>query len=160
MESTQAHEPRGTRQIEPALARSAFGDSGIGAAVRKDDRGAEGVCRPDQRADVPRIGEAPEREGRRALLPAGEVGPPVDGDHPRRMGSACQIGEELRVDVLIGAQQVDRLGGRRLDRVLALDEEEPQLLAPAPVVQLPDDLQALVVPGDDHSGTVLTNVFL
>jgi hypothetical protein len=27
-------------------------------------------------------------------------------------------------------------------------------------MQLPNQLEALVVPGDDHSGTVLTDVFL
>ena len=70
------------------------------------------------------------------------------------------LGEESRLDVDPGAEQVDRLGGGRVDGVLALDEEEPELLAPATVVQLPNELEALVVPGDDHSGTVLTDVFL
>ena len=46
--------PSGTRQIEPALARSAFGDGRVGAAVGERDRRAERVGRADQRADVAR----------------------------------------------------------------------------------------------------------
>ena len=94
------------------------------------------------------------------LLPARQVGAAVDADHARRMRRGRDLGEELRLDVVAGSQQVDRLGGRSLDRVLALDEEEAELVAPAPLVQLPDELEALVVPGDDHGGTVLTDIFL
>ena len=160
MESTQAHGPWGTRQIEPALARSAFGE--VGSAQPSERT----IAAPNASAvliSVPTLPGSARRQSASvagALLPAGQVGPPVDGDHPRRVRGARDLREQLRVDVLAGAQQVDRLGGRRLDRVLALDEEEPELLAPAPVVQLADELQALVVPGDDHGGTVLTDVFL
>ena len=76
------------------------------------------------------------------------------------MGGGRDVREELRLDVVTGSQQVDRLGGRSLDRVLALDEEEAELVAPAPLVQLPNELETLVVPGDDHGGTVLTDIFL
>ncbi|MFL5962210.1 MAG: hypothetical protein ACJ757_04890 [Gaiellaceae bacterium] len=43
--------------------------------------------------------------------------------------------EQLRLDVLAGAQQFDRRRRRGVDRVLALDEEEPELVAPVLVVQ-------------------------
>ena len=59
--------------------------------------------------------------------------------------------EEPRVDVRSGAQQLDRLGGRRVDGVLALDEEETELVTPAPVVQLAHELELLVVARDDHA---------
>ena len=55
------------------------------------------------------------------------------------------LGEQLRLDVLACAEEVDRLGGRRLDGVLALDEEEAELVAPPLVVQLAHELQPLVV---------------
>src|SRR5581483_9648871 len=44
-------------------------------------------------------------------------------------------GELLRV-----GEQLDRVGGRGRDGVLALDEEQPELLAPAALVQLPDEV--------------------
>ena len=39
----------------------------VGAARGERDGGAEGIGRPQQRADVARIGDAPERERRLAL---------------------------------------------------------------------------------------------
>ena len=82
---------------------------------------------------------------------AAATGAPVD---------VLRVGEDVEPKLLAGAQQVDRLGRGRLDRVLTLDEEQSELLAPAAVVQLPNELEALVVPGDDHSSTVLTDIFL
>ena len=146
VESTQPTAPCGTRQIEPALARSAFGEVGSAQpserAIAAPNASAVRISVPT----LPGIGEPPERERRRRAPPSRQVGSAVDGDHPRRMRGARDVGEQLRLDVLAGAQQVDRLGGRGLDRVLALDEEEAELVAPAPVVQLADELQPLVVP--------------
>jgi hypothetical protein len=51
------------------------------------------------------------------------------------MRCCCDRGEQLRIDVLVGAQEVDGLSRRRVNRVLALDEEETELVAPAPVLQ-------------------------
>ena len=132
----------------------------VGAAVGERDRRTERVGGADQRADVARVGEPPERERRIALLPARQVVAAVDGDHPRRMPGGRHLGEELRLDVLPGPQQIDRLGRRRLDGVLPLDEEEAELLAPAPLVQLAHELQALVVPARDHrpDATGLTDI--
>ena len=111
--------------------------------------------------DVARVRDAPERERRVALLPGRQIRPPVYRDHARRMRRARNVGEQLRFDVLARPEQVDRRHRRSGDSVLALDEEQPELLAPALVVQLPNELEAVVVPGDDHSrSTVLTDVFL
>jgi hypothetical protein len=49
-------------------------------------------------------------------------------------------------DVLARHEQLDsRDAGRRLDEILALRNEEPELVAPAPVVELADELELLVV---------------
>ena len=69
---------------------------------------------------------------------AGQVVAAVDADHARRMRRRRHLGEQPRLDVLARAQQVDRLRRRGLDGVLALDEEEPELVAPAALVQLAD----------------------
>src|SRR5581483_2067800 len=122
----------------------------VGAPVRQNDRSTECVRRADERSDVARIGEVPERERRLALLPRRQVLAAVDTDDARRMRRARDLGEELRLHVLAGAQQVDGLGARRVDRILTLDEEEPELVAPALVVQLSHELQALVVLRADH----------
>jgi hypothetical protein len=68
----------------------------------------------------------------------------------RRSRDLC---EKLRRHVLTRDEHVDRLDareGRRLDRVLAFDEEIAGSLAPASVVKLADELQALVVAGGDQ----------
>jgi hypothetical protein len=61
------------------------------------------------------------------------------------MGRSPDLGEQLRLDVLPRAQHVDGRRGRGCNRVLAFNEEEAELVAPAPVVQLANQLQALVV---------------
>jgi hypothetical protein len=54
--------------------------------------------------------------------------------------------QQLRVDRLACDEQVDRLrsssGG---DEILPLDDEEAELVPPAPVAELADELQPLVV---------------
>jgi hypothetical protein len=39
---------------------------------------------------------------------------------------------------------------RSVDEILALDDEEPELVAPAPLVQLADELELLVVARGDQ----------
>jgi hypothetical protein len=47
--------------------------------------------------------------------------------------------EQRRLDVLARDQQLDRLdAGGCLDEILPLDDEQPELVAPAPVVELAD----------------------
>jgi hypothetical protein len=55
------------------------------------------------------------------------------------------LGEQPRLDVLSGAQQVDGRSGRSRDSVLALDEEEAELVAPRPVME-PADRTSDAVP--------------
>ncbi len=119
----------------------------VGAALRERDGGTERVGGADQRADVPGIGDPPERQRHRPRLGRRQVVAPVDADHARRMGRGRDLGEQLRLDVLARNEQLDRLGGRRLDEILALADEQPELVAPAPLVQLADELQLLVVAG-------------
>ena len=69
------------------------------------------------------------------------------------MGQLGHGREQLRLDVLAGAQQLRRLDPgrpRSLDEILALDREQPQLVAPAPLRELADELELLVVPGGDQ----------
>src|SRR4029078_7700133 len=61
------------------------------------------------------------------------------------------LGEQGRLDVLTGDEEVDRLSrARSLDEVLALDDEQPKLVAPAPVMELADELEPLVVARADQ----------
>jgi hypothetical protein len=63
-------------------------------------------------------------------------------------------GEELRGDVDACGQSVDRLDPRRrrgVDEILSLDDEQPELVARAPVAELADELQPLVVTRGDQA---------
>ena len=60
--------------------------------------------------------------------------------------------EELRRDVLPCHEQIDRIGSGGDDEILAFRDEEAELVPPAPVVELADELQALVVAGSDQPG--------
>jgi hypothetical protein len=60
------------------------------------------------------------------------------------------LGEQRRLDVLAGDEQLDRLGRRGVDEILALTGEEPELVPPAPLVQLADELELLVVARGDQ----------
>jgi len=56
------------------------------------------------------------------------------------------VGEQPRLDILPGDEQVDRREPtRRIDEILPLDDEEAELLPPPPVAELADELQTLVV---------------
>ena len=122
----------------------------VGAARGERDRGAEGVRRPDQRADVSRVGNAPERERRRPVLGRRQILPPVDPDHARRVCGGRDLREQARLDVLPRDEQRNGLGGRRGDEVLALADEQPELVPPAPLLQLADELELLVLARADQ----------
>jgi len=53
--------------------------------------------------------------------------------------------QQLRLDVLPRHQQLHRLDSRRLDEILPFDDEEAELVPPAPVAELADESQPLVV---------------
>jgi hypothetical protein len=62
------------------------------------------------------------------------------------------LGQERRLDVLARDEQVDRLdAGRGLDEILTLRDEQLELVAPAPVMELADELEPLVVAGGDQT---------
>jgi hypothetical protein len=62
------------------------------------------------------------------------------------------LGQERRLDVLARDEQVDRLDARgRLDEILTLRDEQLELVSPAPVVELADELEPLVVAGGDQT---------
>jgi hypothetical protein len=68
----------------------------------------------------------------------------------------CQrrhLGKQSRLDVLAGDQQLNWLDAgsiRRGDEILALRREEPELVAPAAVLQLANELELLVLAGSDQ----------
>jgi hypothetical protein len=69
------------------------------------------------------------------------------------MSKRRHLREQLRLDVVAGDEQLDGLypyRRRRVDEILTLDEEEPELVAPAALVQLADELELLVVAGADQ----------
>jgi hypothetical protein len=53
--------------------------------------------------------------------------------------------QQRRLDVLSGHEQLDRPDAVGREQILALDDEQPKLVAPAPVVELADELEPLVV---------------
>ena len=63
--------------------------------------------------------------------------------------------EQVRLDVLACTEQLDRLDARlvgRLNEILALDDEQPLLLALAPRLEQPmDEAQLRIGGGRDHS---------
>jgi len=62
------------------------------------------------------------------------------------------LGQERRLDVLARDEQVDRLDpAGRLDEILTLRDEQLELVAPAPVMELADELEPLVVAGSDQT---------
>jgi len=62
--------------------------------------------------------------------------------------------EQLGRQVLSGDENVRRLepgGEPRLEQILPLDREQPELVPPAPVVELADELEPLVVARGDQT---------
>ncbi|HWJ32931.1 MAG TPA: hypothetical protein VNR59_11370 [Gaiellaceae bacterium] len=69
------------------------------------------------------------------------------------MSQRRDLREQRRLDVLAGDQQVDGLearGARRLNEILPLGDEQPELVAPAALLQLADELELLVVARADQ----------
>jgi hypothetical protein len=65
------------------------------------------------------------------------------------------LGEQLDRDVLSRDEQIRGLETgleARFDEILSLDREQPELVPPAPFVELADELEALVVAGGDQAG--------
>ncbi|HEU5243687.1 MAG TPA: hypothetical protein VFU33_04735 [Gaiellaceae bacterium] len=63
-------------------------------------------------------------------------------------------GQQLGLDVLPRNEHVGGIeprGQPGLEQVLALDREQPELVSPAPVVELADELEPLVVAGSDQA---------
>jgi hypothetical protein len=64
------------------------------------------------------------------------------------MAEGRDLREQVGLDVLAGDEQLyrlDRLGAGRFDEVLPLRDEEAELVPPAAVVQLADELELLVL---------------
>ena len=95
----------GTRKTEPIDARTAFGPVGSAQPSDKRDAGAEGVRRAQERPDVSRVADVPERE-RHGPRSARQVFAPEDGDDPRRMRERRDLREQLRLDVLARDEHV------------------------------------------------------
>src|SRR5262249_17738919 len=69
------------------------------------------------------------------------------------MSECRHLCQQPRLHVLAGDEQLNRLETGRprgVDAILALDEEQPELFAPAAVVQLADELELLVVARADQ----------
>jgi hypothetical protein len=69
------------------------------------------------------------------------------------MGESRDFREERRLDVLARDQQFDRLDActpSSGDQILTLRDEEPELVPPAAVLQLADELELLVLAGGDQ----------
>jgi len=61
--------------------------------------------------------------------------------------------EQCRLDVVACDEQLDRLDAGhacRLEQVLPFRDEEPELVPPAAIVQLPNELELLVLAGGDQ----------
>jgi hypothetical protein len=65
------------------------------------------------------------------------------------MREVRHLGEQRGLDVLPGDQQVDGFDFVD-DEILTFDREQPELVSPAPVVELADELEPLVVAGGDQ----------
>ena len=136
--------------------------------MRERDEGRpERVGGAQQRPEVPGIRDAPEREPDRQIGPARQVRAPEDGDDPRRVGEGREarhhVGrDELRPRKALGQRRplgVDqRLHGLEsglepcFDEILALADEQPELLALTARLELPDELDPRVGRGRDHTG--------
>jgi len=96
----------------------------------------------------------PERERHRRSA-TWEIGAAENRDDARRMRERRYLREQLRRDVFSGDEHVDRLepgGEPGLEQILPLDREQPELVPPAPVVELADELEPLVVARGDQTG--------
>jgi hypothetical protein len=70
------------------------------------------------------------------------------------MSKDRDLTEQLRLDVPARDEELDRLdpcGERGVDEIFSLRGEESELVAPAAVVQLADELELLVLAGGDQA---------
>jgi hypothetical protein len=77
-----------------------------------------------------------------------------DGDDARRVREFRHLGEQPGLDVFPREQNIRRLQAGVepfLEEILPLDREQPQLVPPAPVMELADELEPLVVAGGDQA---------
>ena len=139
----------GTRKIAPIDARSAFGPVGSAQPVESATAGAERVGGAQQRPDVPRVGDVPERERDRPRA-ARQLVAPVDARSPAADARASRPPRAAPARRPRPRPAARRPDPARVDEVLALDDEQAELVAPAPLVQLADELQLLVVARGDH----------
>jgi hypothetical protein len=119
-----------------------------------DERRAQCIGGADESADVAGIADVPERQPdlREGRLWEGVT--PEDADHAGRMPKRRDLAEELRLNVIPRDQELDRLDPcieRGFDEIFSLRREESELVAPAAVVQLADELELLVLAGSDQA---------
>ena len=150
--------PSGTRKTAPADARNAFGEVGSAHPSESATDAAERVRGADQRADVSRVGDVPERERDRPRL--ARRGDPRDG---RRRSPAADARASRHRRAAPARRPRRRRAGRcgsmpaasaRVDEILALADEQPALGAVPPALELADQLQARVRRGGDHARTL------
>ena len=118
----------------------------IGAALGQHHARAEGVGGAQQRAHVPRIGHAPQ--GERLVGSPQHLAPAEDADDARRMSERRNLCQQPPLDILAGDEQLVRLVARcerGVDQILALGDEQPELVAPTALVQLANELELLVL---------------
>lgn len=124
------------------------GPGRIRALGRERHAGSEGVRSAQERADIPRIGDAPEREHHVARA-RGKIGLSIDPDDARRVTERRDLPEQLWNDVLAGDEQLDRIDSRArrsLDEILALGGEQTGLDAVLTSSEkLPDEPELLVL---------------
>src|SRR6266536_1029651 len=125
----------------------------VGAPGRERHAGAERIRRADQRPDVAGICDAPQRDRHRPHAP-GQIIAPVDAEHTRSVRERRHLREERGLDVLARDEEIDGIGRCGLDEILTFRDEQPELVAPAPVVELADELEPRVVAGSDQAGTL------
>jgi hypothetical protein len=129
----------------------------IGGTLRESDESrTERSGRTDERAQVARIADPPERKTDLRHRCARQILASEDADHTRRMAQRGDLGQQGRLHVLFGDEHLDRLNPgveRRLHEVLALRNEEPKLFAPAAVVQLANELELLVLARGDQAAS-------
>ena len=136
---------RGTEHLRPGRIRATLRE--------RDERGPQRIRGADQRADVAGIADAPERETDVGRIAAWEVLTPEDSDDTRWMAQRRDLREQRLLDVIARHEQVGRLDlrrQRRVDEILTLCDEEPELVAPAALVELPDELELLVLARGDQ----------
>jgi hypothetical protein len=69
------------------------------------------------------------------------------------MSKRRHLRQQRRLDVVTGDEQLDGLdpnGRGRVDEILALRNEQPELVAPPPLLQLANELELLVLAGGDQ----------